>query len=697
MKSKSNEKEKHLQVAIVGNPNVGKTTIFNYLSGAHEKVANYSGVTVEHTSRELKHGDYLFEFIDLPGVYSLAPATRDESVTTAILAGRQKDKIDRILFVLDATSFKRNLYLLLQVLEIGIPTIVLFNKAGAAKRDGFVWDTDILSRELGVKVLHFDRSDKSLKHDLLHQIEDASVPVPQSSNRQMDKIISDFQEELPFPVLRHEAILLLSTGEKEKIQEKAEIILFPQGENIQRDVDILVQFSEQYKKPFLKKFSFSSIAEERYAVIRKISDQALTREKAPKNNPTRILDFWLTHPVTGLLALGGIFVLLFNALYFWSAPFMTLIDFLFSSFGDAVSPLLSGTPMFRDLLNDGIIGGVGGVLVFLPQIVFLFIFIAFLEESGYLARAVFLMDRFVAWSGLSGRSFIPMLSSYSCSIPGIMAARTIPERSARLATILTAPLVSCASRMPIYMLFISALIQPVYGTLAATFAFFFMNSLGALLTLPVAWTINRGLLKSPPSTFVLEMPPYQLPSIVRVLQRSYDAGKSFIKDAGSMILAFSVIIWALSYFPLSSHTAATDALQMEGSYLGQLGKTMQPLFAPLGFDWKISIGFLAAFPARELLISALGILYETGSSVDDFSSLSEKIYNASVSGDSVFTLPTIAALMVFFALSSQCFATLAVVRREAGSWKYAAFLFVYMTLLAYVLAFLTRQVLLLFF
>jgi ferrous iron transport protein B len=413
---------------------------------------------------------------------------------------------------------------------------------------------------------------------------------------------------------------------------------------------------------------------------------------------------------------------------------MDLIDAATTWMQEFVGPFLAGTPALQSLVVDGIIAGVGGVIIFLPQILLLFLFIAILEDSGYLARAAFLMDKLFGWCGLNGKSFVPLLSGYACAIPGVMAARTLEDPKARLTTILMTPFMSCSARLPVYVLMIGAFVEPAYGPAVAGCTLFLMHFVGAAVAMPLAWFMNRCILKIKAQPFILEMPDYRIPTMRNILIRMWGRGREFIVRAGTVILAFSVIIWALLYFPrppsvaeearaafLAAHASdsspdlletelanpeselaakldhRTQGAYIEQSYLGRFGKAVQPIFDPAGFDWKITVGVLSSFPAREVIIATMGIIYNLGSDVDEGSDdlrsilTSEKWQSGPRAGQPVYTLPVVIALMVFFALCMQCGATVAVIAKELN-WRWAIGSFVVMTGLAWLAAVVIYQV-----
>jgi len=412
----------------------------------------------------------------------------------------------------------------------------------------------------------------------------------------------------------------------------------------------------------------------------------------------------------------------FQSVYAWASPFMDGIEWMTERLQTGVEPMLQSLPLFQSLVTDGIIGGVGGVVVFLPQIFILFLFIALLEDSGYMARAAFLMDKLFGWCGLNGKSFVPLLSSYACAVPGIMAARSLEDPKARLTTILMAPFMSCSARLPVYVLFIGAFIEPVYGPVTAGWVLFLMHFVGLTVALPLAWILNRFILKTRSQPFLLEFSGYKVPDARNVIFKMWEGGREFLIRAGTVILAFSVVIWALLYFPRPPEVAEqvekafvasegepeTEAAQellenqikmayVEQSFLGRFGKTVQPVFAPAGFDWKITVGVLSSFPAREVIISTLGIIYSMGDEVaEDSEGLRERLASdewrsGPLKGEPVYTLPVVLGIMVFFALCAQCGATVAVIAKQT-SWRWAVLSFVTMTVLAWSAAVLIYQV-----
>ena len=464
----------------------------------------------------------------------------------------------------------------------------------------------------------------------------------------------------------------------------------------------------------------AKIPQLRYQWAQRVVESVEKRMIKDQSSMLERLDIFLTNRFSGFIVFFIMMYLLFQTVYTFSEPIMESIENGFNFLRNYSNQFLGFNPVLNSFVQDGVISGVGSVMIFLPQIVLLFILISILEDSGYLSRAAFLMDKLFAWTGLNGRSFIPLLSCFACAVPGIMSTRVIPDYKTRLITILIAPLISCSARLPVYILLIGTFIQPVWGAGWAAFVFFAMHSIGLLIALPIAWIFNRSLLQKEYPTFFLEMPPYRRPYFKNVFYKGFEAGKKFVIKGGKIIFTFSMIAWLLTYFPrpqevaikqhkiyeqkineISSTTdpqtikSKIDELEkkrekdigqayLEQSYLGRAGKWIYPIFAPLGYDWKITLGILSAFPARELIISTLGVLYSVGDDSEQHSGLRDKLMNAKKEdGSPVYDLLTVISLMVFFALCCQCMSTLAVIRRELNSWGWAVFTFFYMTLIAY--------------
>lgn len=608
-----------LRIAVAGNPNTGKSSLFNALTGARQHVGNYPGVTVER--RQGRCGE--MTLVDLPGTYSLTAASPDEKVVVDVLLGRHpgEPKPDLVLCVVDANNLRRNLYLVSQIAETGLPLVIALNMIDEAEAKGVVIDVPLLRQRLGVPI----------------------VPTAAPTGLGIGELIDALRS---------------APGRFPPVPWPPEVVA----------------------PAFLHFQNADGEAVARYAHL-----EALTKGVVKAGEPARAADGHaadrvLTHRALGPLVFAAIMFGVFSSIYWAAAPLMDGIDAVFGWLGTAAEAALDGRPMLQSLVKDGIIGGLGGVVIFLPQILILFMFIAILEDSGYMSRAAFLMDRVFGWTGLNGKSFVPMLSSFACAIPGVMATRTIEDPRARLTTILISPLMSCSARLPVYVILIGAFVEPAYGPFWAGAALFGMHVLGLVVALPLAALINRFFLKVKAIPFILEMPPYRRPRPGAVLRRMWFSGKEFTVRAGTVILAFAIVIWALTYFP--GPAGGDESTRLQDSYLGRAGKAVQPAFAPAGFDWKLTIGVLAAFPARELIVPTLGILYAVEE--EDEAGLQEKLATS-------YTGPVAAAVMVFIAFCLQCGSTVAVMAREAG-WRWAGFAFSYMTALAWAGAVATYQI-----
>ena len=719
-------------VVLIGNPNTGKTTLFNALTGLSQRTGNFPGVTVEKKVGTLDLGHLRLDLIDLPGTYSLAANSPDEIVATDVLLGQQEGTAppDLVIVVADASNLERNLYLTTQVLECSLPVILVLNMYDLAVADGLEINTDLLSHELGCQVVPVIANKGEGINELQETIEqclekDPSVfhlqlgaPV-EDGLHQLLNFFNDFSDQLIAPIHRVEVLrLLIDEG---GIVEQRLLEIF--GEPLDSHLNQIRQkISEEGTDLLLVE------PETRYQKIGEIIKICINRKQENLDlTVSDRVDRFLTHPIGGTMAFFVLMAVVFQAIYKWAAPLMDLIDGSFGWLGNLVS-LLIPEGAIQSLIVDGVIAGVGGVAIFLPQIVILFGFIAVLEDCGYMARAAFLMDRLMSWVGLSGKSFVPMLSSFACAIPGVMATRVIENRRDRFTTILVAPLMSCSARLPVYTIMIAAFIpaKPVLGFFGLQgITLLAMYMIGVVVAIPVAWLFKKTILKGETPPFVMEMPPYKIPDLKTIILRMLDRGKRFLVDAGTIIFATTVLIWGLLYYPrpqsisdqydqkaaeIQSQTLSQDKLEeqlntnskaeagafLRQSVLGRLGKFIEPVVKPLGWDWKIGIAVIASFPAREVVVAILGIIYNLGSEESEESeNLRQKMRNATWDDDpnqKVFTPIVALSVMVFFALCAQCAATLAVIKRETGSWKWPVFTFSYMTILAYCAALITYQI-----
>lgn len=693
-----------ITIALVGNPNVGKTTLFNAISGLRQHTANYAGVTVEIKKASILHAGTRFELIDLPGAYSLAARSPDELIPTNILLGIHpgETRPDLVLAILDATNLERNLYLLHQVREVGIPVIGCLTMVDLAQKEGLKWDLPTLEKKLGIGLIAVNPVKGTGIHELLDRIPQVESPDtpraatswPDSVNRAVATIQKGLAEPLP-PFLVERA-LFDQAGEAERM-------LKSRNPDLEKKILLAREhlISEGFPLP-------QGESKHRYREIREILDGSLKQTpQAAHKSWTDRLDAWLTHPISGSIVFLLAMFLLFESVFLVATPAMEWLSGLVDHVSAWITDTFPPGP-FTDLLAGGIVKGVGGVIVFLPQICILFAMLAFLEDTGYMARAAFLVDHIMARCGLSGKSFIPLLSSLACAVPGIMSTRVIEDRRDRFATILVAPLMSCSARLPVYVLIVTACFSLEEGHPAwlGGLLMFLLYLIGLVLAPIIALLLKKTVLKGPAPLFVLELPHYQFPSLRNVVRKVFDAASSFLVRAGTTILAAMVLVWALLYFPASNAEGESypdkireleasekkdEARQVrsqwvEASYLGRAGKAMEPIFRPLGWDWRLSVAAIASFPAREVVVGTLAQLY--GQEEDDENRALTETLRPSQAGEEAKAtgIPpaTGLSLMVFFALCCQCVSTLVVIRRETNSWFWPIFTFVYMTLLAYV-------------
>ncbi len=707
--------EQVLRVALIGNPNTGKTSLFNMLTGLNQQVGNYPGVTVEKkTGRWALIDGRETELIDLPGTYSLAAASLDERIAVDVLSGHAPGlpSPDLVIVVVDVETLRRNLYLASQASELGVPMVIALNCWDVAEKKGLQIDCKLLEQRLGVPVVptvaKHGKGTTELDQAVTRAIETRPMLVCPKWPEPIEQALAELRHE--FVEQRGET---LRNGELQRLLFDRESAVCERLQTAPADYEPILQNTrEQLYKAGYQPDAAESVL--RFRFLNPLLNDILERQAlAVRRSKSESIDQLLLHKVWGLLIFVGMMYVVFQSVYSWAGPAMGGIETLVEWVGNQIGGLLVGMPMIQSLVVDGIIGGVGAFLVFLPQILVLFLFISLLEETGYMARAAFLMDKLFQWCGLNGKSFVPLLSSYACAIPGIMATRTIPDKKARMITILIAPLMSCSARLPVYLLLIGAFVEPRYGPAVAGAALFAMHFVGAIAAAPLAWLLHRALGNSAARPFVMELPPYRIPQFRQTLFRMYESGREFVVQAGTVIFAMSIVIWALLYFPRpesieqailaeqqgdpAAAVRAVDAAYLEQSYMGRFGQFMQPVFAPAGYDWKITVGVLASFPAREVIISTLGITYALGGEVDDASKdlrgalANTRWESGPRSGQLVFNLPVALSVMVFFALCMQCGATVAIIAQELD-WRWAIGSFFTITLLAWVAAVMVYQI-----
>lgn len=704
-----------LTIALVGNPNTGKSTLFNALTGLKQKIGNYPGVTVERKIGYIHIDGTRHKVIDLPGTYSLNHKKVDERIAYQTLIGEYKyeETPDLAILVLDATNLDRNMYLATQVMDLEIPMIVLLNMNDLAEERGITVDAEKIQAHLGVPVLSIVAKNKADIEKVRNAISNHDLQTPAPFSWNPPKPLSEAMElicdewlnpytDLPERSYPIEASRLISDN-----QVPEDFRNHPQKEIAQNVISKAQAHLEQSGQ---NPTAAEVLA--RYDFIEECTRNGATREEEKETISDKI-DAFVTHKVFGPIILVAILLLMFQAIFSWAEPFMNLIDLLFVHTGNFISEALP-PGMLNDLLVEGVIAGLGGVVVFLPQIMFLFFFISILEGTGYMARAAFVMDGFMTRIGLHGRSVVPLISGFACAVPGIMATRTIENWSDRLITIMVLPFMACSARLPVYALMISAFVphEMILGFISLQgLTFFGLYFFGIIMAILAAWVMKTFFSDTGSTPFMMELPSYKMPKWSDVFYNMFDRGWIFVKQAGKVIMAISIVLWFLASYPkvevpneIANNSPQTEssfnaeesasAYKLKHSYAGQIGHLMEPVIRPLGFDWKIGIGLITSFAAREVMVGTLNTIYSVGGqSGENVTTLKSKLLNDKnpETGEPVFSTLSAISLMIFFALAMQCMSTLAIVRRETNSWKWPVVMFTYMTSLAYLCSLIVYQ------
>lgn len=698
---------KYPKIAIIGNPNVGKSTIFNQLTGLKQKIGNYPGVTVDKKVGWMDFSGHKYEIIDLPGTYSLYPNSEDEIIAHRVLNNlSQHGQPDFVLMVIDSCQLSRGLFLATQLIDMGLNLALVLNMADIAKRKNLSIKTFEIFKALNVPILSTDaRGEKGIDQirELIHQ-----------QNFSKQNTFLDIGEVVPEEILgqvkekfnlksTYQAYQLLRFGSKDKAIPAADSAWLDQlvaSHNFDMEAAQLEETSLRYQK------------------INKIVEKTVVKSTSLQQESG--IDKILLHPVFGYLIFGAILLVIFQAIFAWASVPMDLIDGFFADLAGWVSGTLPEGPL-SSLISEGIVPGIGGVVIFIPQIAMLFGFLAILEDTGYMSRVVFLMDRWMRPFGLHGKSIVPLVSGVACAIPGVMAARNIGNWKEKIITIMVTPLMSCSARLPVYVILIGLVVpaETVLGFVnlqaLALLGLYLLGVVGVLFTA----IILKKILKSDEKSFLMvELPTYRAPRWLDVLLTMYNKSKTFVLEAGKVILAISVILWVLaSYGPPERMDQVraegqskleqagpdqqaeieneTASLLLENSFIGIMGRAIEPVIKPLGYDWKIGIALITSFAAREVFVSTIATIYSIGSDTEDELTIREKL-NQQVNpetGEKVYNTATAFSLMVFYAFAMQCMSTLAVVYRETKGWKWPLIQTAYMTVLAYVSALIVYQIL----
>ncbi|MBO4730958.1 MAG: ferrous iron transport protein B [Bacteroidaceae bacterium] len=658
-----------LQVVLVGNPNCGKTSIFNVAGGAHERVGNYSGVTVDAKVGHLEQEGYRFNIVDLPGTYSLSAYTPEELYVRKYIIEQHPDLI---INVVDASNLERNLYLTTQLIDMDVPMIMALNMYDELRQSGNILDIEQLGTLLGVPIVPTVGRTGEGVSELFHQI----IEIVEGRQKTARHIHVNHGPLLEQKILRVENLIRINPEPHQNYSARFLAIKMlendHQVESIIRQLDnaddIIKERNQCQReiKDEIHEDSESAITDAKYGFVQGAMKETFKKVHHFKRQMTEHIDAVVTHRIWGY----PIFLVLMYLMFFCTFNIgqypMDWIDTAVQWLGDAVGRWMSPGPL-KDLIVDGIISGVGGVIVFLPNIMILYAFISWMEDSGYMARAAFIMDKIMHRMGLHGKSFIPMIMGFGCNIPAIMATRTIEDRKSRMITMLIVPLMSCSARLPVYIIIIG-----VFFPSHAALVLFGLYLLGILMSILMAKLFSRFVVKGESSPFVMELPPYRTPSVKSVVRHTWEKGKQYLKKMGTTILLASIAVWALSYFP--HHADLTDQQQMEQSYIGQMGKTVEPVIAPCGLQWKEGVALITGIGAKEIVASTMAVLY-----------------HGDIPHSGMTQLPAL-AFLIFVLLYMPCIPACITIRHESGRWRWALFTAAYTTLLAWLMSMLVFQI-----
>ena len=689
----------NLKLSILGNPNCGKTSIFNLLSGLNQKVSNYPGITVEKKITHFNIADNTdVELHDLPGAYSIIPQSLDEEIVTESIlkwANKANDRPDALLYVADITNLRRNLFFLTQLLPLNIPIILLLNMSDLFNEN--MIDINLLKTKLGLhEVILFSATKKTG----LNKLKKAITVISKNTDISHNSLCISEQYQTLIAPLRKKMKAIFNTSTEMANQLSFSLLcnrellknLKLSGDNLHSIVSAktkIIDTIDKSMKPNLNTMD----SDLRYIFIDEIlsSSNFSDNINIKKISASEKIDKVLTHAFFGPFLYVCILYFIFQSIFSWSGIPMDFIDSIIGNFGNYIFSIMP-EGLLRDLTVDGIIAGVGGIVIFLPQILLLMFFMSLLEDTGYMTRISFIMDKFMRKMGLHGKSILPIMSGYACAIPGIISTRSIDSWKERLITILILPLISCSARLPVYVLMIGAFIPDIYlynfiGLQGLVMVI--MYFLGTITAFILAKLFSSYLSEKSNPSFIMELPPYRIPLFKSIFRQVYNRGKLFLINAGQIIMAISIVLWFLVSFPRNN----SEAVLIENSYAGKVGHFIEPAIAPLGFDWKIGIGLITSFAAREVVVSTLSTIYNVEDDGESMVSLREAMKNDvnPKTGKNVYTPLVAISLMVFYVYAAQCMVTFAVVRTETNTWKWPIFMIGYMTLLAYLMSFIVFQ------
>lgn len=717
LRKPNSDSKKVIRVALVGNPNAGKTSLFNIASGAHEHVGNYGGVTVDSKEGKFKHGGYTFKVVDLPGTYSLSAYTPEELFVRRHIV---EDKPDVVINIVAASNLERNLYLTTELIDMEVSTVIALNMYDELLETGSEFDYQILSQMIGIPIVPTVAKTGVGIGDLFDaviRVYEEKEPIVRRVHIYYGNVVENaisklnilLEKEKETPLIFPRRYISTKLLEKDK-----DVDAYVGSLSNAADIYALRDSEVKYIEDTLKEDTESVLTNARYGFVAGGLKQTL-KEKLFESDITRMIDAVVTNKYIGFPVFFFFMWVMFECTFRLGGYPMEWIENGVAVLGNFIrGNMVDG--MLKDLIVDGIIGGVGGVIVFLPNILILYAFISFMEDSGYMARAAFIMDKVMHKMGLHGKSFIPLVMGFGCNVPAILATRTIESRNSRMITMLVNPFMSCSARLPVYLLFVG-----VFFKSYASFALFGLYFTGILLAVISARLFKRFLFPKEDTPFVMELPPYRMPTIKSVTIHMWDKSQQYLRKMGGVILVASIIIWFLGYFPrdkereLKYDNMITHVEQQEGlgdeeksaqieeieegrniehqedSYIGRVGKAIEPVMRPLGFDWKISVSLLSGMAAKEVVVSTLGVLY-TGSSEDQESLEVRLLADKQADGSTTFTPLVVVSLLLFVLIYFPCVATIAAIKEESGSWKWGVFSIVYTTLLAWLISFVVYQV-----